>query len=954
MEEAQVEEATVSEDALYAEGEAIERPTGAQEKTAKELEEELKKLEGLVAGEDYVPNEAVMLADTREEAEKAAKQYGAELAEYSYGVATLRFPDGVSTEEVFDEVTDSIATLQEAEKALEDAGEEIVSSKRYMGLMEDLKDISDDLAQDVSEIVVEDLPETPIYMNFIAHIDVNPDDPLYDKSDISPKGQWFLKSIDSKGAWDLGIDGSGVKVAVIDSGADTSNNDLSVSKTYNVVEGATPEDDNGHGTHCLGIVGARDNGIGGLGVAPGAELISVKAADYQGSLTGADEAEGIQMAIDAGVDIISMSFGGSGKDTVVEKKLKAAMDKDILCVASAGNNGNSKVQYPAGISGVLVVASYESDGSLSDFSNYGSWVDIAGPGGHVLSTMPDDPDTYLRVKGSFWDTQTSGCSYGKISGTSMSTPAVAGVAALVRQKHPEYTYMQVKEAILNSAPDRTYSYNGHSVKRGVDAKKAVTYEVNGTGGEEKKTDEDWLFNNMGEEFKVKQGKSVALNTATSLDTKKNKLTYKIEDDESDGMITVTKAGVVKVNKKAEVGATAMVAAYCAGYVARNSVIVIPADDETPRFTLDPVSATISTDVDAADHSVTIHMNGGSDDAQKTYKLEITGKGGARFKVGKSAKRGWAYGGSDTDFCTIVAEKAGKVTLTVTATDGSNYSQKVNINVVSPMESVDITYAGVPIRGEYIQMAKGASLQLKAVARGAADGAVSGKMKYTWSGQYVNSKGKVTTPKAGNAFYDDENNYKYINGEKVPYFDVTVNAEDSEGNTKSHTLTVIPIKNKKIGLMGYVIIIKDGVYRFYTSITSNATADGEEYSVGGCYGYSDQNMPDLSRYQFKIGGKWYKMNGPYGFVSKSPKDQAWSYKNNNGQYVISVKGTSVTNVIYGDYGIKGFTPGKKGSYKFIFTALDGSGKTFTVDFKVTGDGGVNSISPSDVIKTPAFN
>ncbi len=112
--------------------------------------------------------------------------------------------------------------------------------------------------------------------------------------------------------------------------------------------------------------------------------------------------------------------------------------------------------------------------------------------------------------------------------------------------------------------------------------------VDCSGGGEGTADEDWLFNSMGERFKVKQGKSVALNTATSLDTKKNKLTYGIENDKSGGMITVTSTGVVKVNKKAVVGSTATVAAYCAGYVARNTVIVAPADDETPRFTLDPV------------------------------------------------------------------------------------------------------------------------------------------------------------------------------------------------------------------------------------------------------------------------------------------------------------------------------------------------------------------------------
>lgn len=247
-----------------------------------------------------------------------------------------------------------------------------------------------------------------------------------------------------------------------------------------------------------------------------------------------------------------------------------------------------------------------------------------------------------------------------------------------------------------------------------------------------------------------------------------------------------------------------------------------------------------------------------------------------------------------------------MTLTVTATDGSNYSQKVNINVVSPLKGVDITYAGVPIRGEHIQMAKGASLNLKAAAIGASDSAVSGKVKYTWSGQYVNKSGKVTIPKEG------------------ADFTATVTAEDENGNTASRSLRIWGGKNSKLVYMGYAMKSSKGT-KYYNSVNSLSPLEGGEYVVGGCYGYSDQNMPSMS----SLG-----LSGPYGFAQKSSKDfKAWDYSNNNGQYVISVKGPSVTNVIYGNYGIQGFTPGKAGAYKFIFTALDGSNKTFTVNFKV---------------------
>lgn len=903
-------------------GEAIMRPTYAQEKTAEELEEELKKLDGLTPGVDYVENEAVLMADTREEAEKAAKQYGAEVVRFSYGIATLVFPDGVNADGVIDEVTDSMDLIHEAEKALNDAGVKTVSSQRYMGSMEDLKGIDEELARDVSEIEVTDLPETPIHINFIDYADVDPaSNPLYGTSSRKPYGQWFHMDIDSEGAWALGATGSGITVAVIDTGVDRSNNDLSVTaKTVNRFSSSGGEDEHGHGTHCTGIVGARDNGIGGLGVAPDATMISIRAASSEGQFTAADEAEAVYMAIESGADIISMSFGGSGNSAEMNSAIQQARKRGILCVASAGNNCSSTKQYPACYNGVLVVGSYEADGTLSDFSNFGPWVHLAGPGGHILATMPDSNVT-LREKECFWDIQTSGCSYGKLSGTSMSTPAVAGVAALIKSMHPDYDGEDIKEALLNSAPDLVYSFGGHSVKRGVNAKKAVSYEVK-SSGEEKKENKDFLYNGIGNVIKVKAGKSVGMNIYTSLG---GKITF--QSDDLSKLITVNGSGVIKVNKKAPAGHSATVTSFCGAYKCSTLVKVIPADETTAKFTIfKSHNNDLSTDKDSTFNTVDIYMAGGDPDNEKTYKIEITGKGGAYLAGGNNVKspRGFCFGGDNLRICTVVAQRAGKIKLTVIATDGSNYKQSLDMNIVSPMESVDITYAGVPIRADTIQMAKGASLQLKAVARSASDGAVSGKVKYTWSGPYVSKSGKVSVPKNGADFY------------------VTVDAVDSSGNMASKTLRIWGGKNKKIVYMGYAMKLTKGA-KYYNSIESLGTIDGDKYAVGGCYGFSQMNMPDMSQ----IG-----LSGPYGFTEKSAqKFAAYDYSDNQGQYVLNIKGPSVTFPIYGDYGMKGFTPGKKGSYKFIFTALDGSGKTFTVPFKVTEDQVSNSISVEDLILTP---
>ena len=907
-------------------GNVLMRPTDAQQKAADELKEELEKFKRGPAGEDYIENEAMFLAESEEEAVKIAGEYGATLLSFANGVATVAFNKDGNTEQVFTEITESVDAINEAVEVLEKKGEGLAGNALSLDVLDD---VSSGLADELKNIDVEGLPDTPIYANILYHIDtVTPDDePLYNSSNETPRGQWFLKSIRAKEAWDTGADGSGVKVAVIDSGLDTSNNDINA--TCLTTSGYTSgKDENGHGTHCVGIIGARDNGIGGLGVAPNATMVSIRAGDRKGGLRTSDIVEAINIAINNNVDIISMSFGSTESSTPEKDALKKAMDQGILCLSSAGNEASNKKTYPASYDGVMAIASYAPNGELSSFSNYGSWVDLAGPGSFILAPMVD-ANGYQRMMGWFSDMQTSGCSYGKLSGTSMSCPAVAGVAALVKSKHPTYTADQIKAALINSAPDATYSYNGHTQKGGIDALKAVNYSAAGGGGEEKKEDNDFLFNGTGPGIKVKQGKSVALRPYTSLNTKVNKITYRSEDT---SIATVSGTGTVKVNKKAPVGSTVRVTTSCGAYNYTTLVTVVAADYETPKFKLSAAPYDVlSTVEDAANHSTIVYVNGADTDVG--YYTTITGKGGARYN-NRGVTVGYNYSREETRSFPVTGLRAGKVTVTVYATDGSNYKQSINLNVVSPLESVDITYAGAPIRGAHIQMAKGASLTLKGVARGAGDSVYTGKVKYTWSGQYINKSGKVTIPKGG------------------ADFNVTLTAEDSDGNTATRTLRIWGGKNSKIALMGYVMQTDSGNI-FYTSVRSNGDIDGDPYAVGGCYGYSDMNMPDLSNWRFEYKKKWYKLNGPYGFVSKSPKDMAWDYGTNNGQYVLNVSGPSIIQYIYGDYGVRGYVPGKKGSYKVIFTALDGSGKTFTVPFNVTSDQVGNSISVEDVIKSPGF-
>ena len=457
--------------------------TRDQKETAEVLKEELEKIDRLEEGRDYVPNEAVFMADTRSQAENVAEQYGASLKSFSYGVATIEFSEENKIDTVLTDVVDTVDAVQTAAEIIEEKGDETAS-------IETVAEEDEELAEKVAEVEVSTLPDTPVYTNVMFYAHVSPsDDPLYSSSTagsitFSSNYQWFHEAINSKAAWDMGADGSGITVAVIDSGIDTSNNDLNssgrtyISSTYkdnNVTYSITSaEDDHGHGTHCAGIIGGLDNSLGGLGVAPNASIMSIKALGKNGGGSADAVAKAIKQAANSGAKIISMSIGTSEQSDLVKEAVEYAVKKGILCVASAGNGTNNdgqpvdKSNYPGAYKDVIAVANYTKDGSLSSTSNYGTGVDIAAPGTNILSTMPDS-----NVYASFGNSVTNGCFYGNLSGTSMACPMVAGVAALVWSKYPSLTATQVSEAILSSKTSKTYSYGGHSVTGGVDALAAL-------------------------------------------------------------------------------------------------------------------------------------------------------------------------------------------------------------------------------------------------------------------------------------------------------------------------------------------------------------------------------------------------------------------------------------------------------------------------------------------------
>jgi serine protease len=254
-----------------------------------------------------------------------------------------------------------------------------------------------------------------------------PNDPCF-------KYQWHLRQIGLPDAWKLGT-GKGVVVAVIDTGV-TKVADLAETKFvpgYNFVNNnANAADDHGHGTHVAGTIAQSTNNRRGVaGVAPDVAIMPIKVLSAQGSGSIGGIAQGIRWAADHGANVINMSLGGRMAMGTLAKAVKYAHDKGVVVVAAAGNDGSGRVSYPARYPGVIAVAATQFDESTTFYSNWGPQVDIAAPGGNTKVDQNGDgkPDGVLQH--TIVPTDTSKTDYLWFMGTSMASPHVAGVAALI-------------------------------------------------------------------------------------------------------------------------------------------------------------------------------------------------------------------------------------------------------------------------------------------------------------------------------------------------------------------------------------------------------------------------------------------------------------------------------------------------------------------------------------------
>jgi len=232
--------------------------------------------------------------------------------------------------------------------------------------------------------------------------------------DIEYLNSWGTQHIDANAAHTSGNKGTGVKIAVIDTGIDYTHEDLDDNYRggYDFVfRDNDPFDDNrnSHGTHIAGIIAAEQNGIGIVGVAPEAELYAVKVLDGGGFGLLSWILEGIEWAIDNQMDIINLSLQGPDFQSLHDI-CDSAYDAGILVIAAGGNTFGNNVRYPAAYDSVIAVTGTDADNMRAYFSPIGSEVELAAPGLDILSTV------------SGW--------YDFLSGTSQAAPHVTGVAAL--------------------------------------------------------------------------------------------------------------------------------------------------------------------------------------------------------------------------------------------------------------------------------------------------------------------------------------------------------------------------------------------------------------------------------------------------------------------------------------------------------------------------------------------
>lgn len=260
---------------------------------------------------------------------------------------------------------------------------------------------------------------------------------------VSEIQDWGLRALNIPLLWQHTC-GQGIKVAVLDTGCIDTHPDLQgrIVAAKDFTHSANGVyDKHGHGTHCAGIIAANRNKNGVVGVAPQADLLIAKVLDDSGQGGSRPIAAGVDWAVQQGADIISLSLGSNRYPRAIHNAIKRALARGVFVICAAGNDGVQGVDYPGALSETIAVGAIGQGGRIAQFSSRGDQVTIAAPGHKILSTYTPN-------------------GYAVLSGTSMATPFVAGVVALMLAKHrlyggetPVNTQQQLIEHLQATARD---------------------------------------------------------------------------------------------------------------------------------------------------------------------------------------------------------------------------------------------------------------------------------------------------------------------------------------------------------------------------------------------------------------------------------------------------------------------------------------------------------------------
>ncbi len=314
--------------------------------------------------------------------------------------------------------------------------------------------------------------------NYLITILTIPDDPYYSSSNSwgqSYQDLWGIRKINSEYAWDQNIGSSSIVVANIDTGVDRNHADLKDNMWVNTNEipdngidddangyiddyygwdwvnnDNDPMDDHGHGTHTAGtIAGVGNNGNGVVGVNWNSQIMALKFLNSAGSGSLSDAVLALQYAADMGAKVSSNSWGSAGSNELLDDAIQYEHDKGMVVVVAAGNSNADALGYsPASADRAITVAASDYNDVKASFSNWGQKIDVTAPGVDILSTKASINNMCTPARGNI-----VGTDYCRVSGTSMATPHVAGLAALILAENPDLSNEEVRQIIRAGAVD---------------------------------------------------------------------------------------------------------------------------------------------------------------------------------------------------------------------------------------------------------------------------------------------------------------------------------------------------------------------------------------------------------------------------------------------------------------------------------------------------------------------